>query len=263
MNGRFAASFVAICAIASICRAQQPSGTPRPEFEVASVKPAAGGEWNGIYTYPGGRVECRGCWLQYLVQWAFDIQGFQLVGGPAWIAAERYDIVAKPPASSKSSKSNPPYSKAPLNEEQRQMLQSLLMDRFQLQYHRETRQGPVYLLVRGKKPLRMEDSKDKDGYPWSGGLGGGAIVGDGLAGTNESMADLAWRLSRYLGRPVLDRTGLPGSYDFRIEYQTDDPRPDTISVIMTTVQDLGLKLEVSKGPIDSIVIDHAGKPSAN
>ena len=78
--------------------------------------------------------------------------------------------------------------------EQRQMLQSLLVDRFRLQYRRETRDGPVYLLVRGKKPLKMTDAKDKNGFSWSGGLGGGMVDGDGMAGENESMDDLARRL---------------------------------------------------------------------
>ena len=77
------------------------------------------------------------------------------------------------------------------------------------------------------------------------------------------MADLAWRLSRYLERPVLDQTGLSGAYNFRVEYQAGDSRLDVISMILTTVQDLGLKLEASKGPVETIVIEHAEKPSAN
>jgi uncharacterized protein (TIGR03435 family) len=89
------------------------------------------------------------------------------------------------------------------------------------------------------------------------------IVGDGLAGINESMEDLARRLSRYMGRPVLDRTGLSGSFDFRSEYFSDDARPDVITMILACVQDIGLKLESSKGPVEAIVIEHAGKPSAN
>ena len=127
-----------------------------PAFEVASVKPWASREVNGMYTYPGGRIECHGCTLQYLMMNAFNIQPFQLSGGPAWIDNERYEIQAKPPASSKSSQSTPPYAKAPPNEEQRQMLQSLLMDRFQLRDHRETREGPVYLLLKGKGALKMK-----------------------------------------------------------------------------------------------------------
>jgi uncharacterized protein (TIGR03435 family) len=244
-----------ICAAASWCGAQ--------EFEVASVKPATSREVGGVYTYPGGRVAFRGCTLQYLMEQAFNVQAFQVSGGPAWMQDERYDIDAKPPASSKSSQSMPPYAKAPPNEEQRQMLQALLAARFELKYRRETREGPVYLLVKGNKASKLADSKDKDAYPWAGGIRGGMIVGDGLAGINESMEDLARRLSRYMGRPVLDRTGLSGSFDFRSEYFSDDARPDVITMILACVQDIGLKLESSKGPVEAIVIEHAGKPSAN
>ena len=143
------------------------------------------------------------------------------------------------------------------------MLQSVLVERFQLRYHRETREGPVYFLVKGNKALKLVDSKDKNAYPWAGGIRGGMIVGDGLAGINESMEDLAKRLSRYLGGPVLDRTGLSGSFDFRSEYSSDDELPDVITMILASVRDIGLKLEASKGPVDGIVIEHAEKPSAN
>jgi uncharacterized protein (TIGR03435 family) len=143
------------------------------------------------------------------------------------------------------------------------MLQSLLIERFQLKYHPETREGPVYLLVKGHNALKLVDSKDKNAYPWAGGIRGGMIVGDGLAGINDSMGDLAKRLSRYLARPVLDRTGISGSFDFRSEYSSDDGRLDVISMILACVQDIGLKLEPSKGPVEGIAIEHAEKPSAN
>jgi uncharacterized protein (TIGR03435 family) len=252
-----------ICAATLLSRAQQPSGKAAPEFEVASVKPSTSREIGGVYTYPGGRVGFRGCTLHYLIEQAFDIQEFQVSGGPGWIEDERFDIDAKPPASSQSSKSMPPYAKAPPNDEQRQMLQSLLVERFQLKYRRETREGPVYLLVKGNKALKLVDSKDKNAYPWAGGIHGGMIMGDGLAGTNDSMGDLAKRLSWYMSRPVLDRTGISGSFDFRSEYSSDSSRPDIINMILACLQDIGLKLEPSRGPVEAIVIEHAGKPSAN
>ena len=133
--------------------------------------------------------------LQYLIEQAFNTQSFQVSGGPSWMHDERYDIEAKPPASAKSSTSMPPYAKAPPNDEQRQMLLSLLMERFRLKYRREIRQGPVYLLLKGSNALKLVDSKDKNAYPWAGGIHGGMIMGDGLAGLNESMEDLAKRLS--------------------------------------------------------------------
>jgi len=259
---RFAA-YLFVVSTATVSLAQPAPSTATPEFEVASVKPAGTRELGGIHNYAGGRIEFRGCTLQYLIQQAFDVQPFQVSGGPGWMQTERFDIDAKPPESSKSSKSIPASFKSPLNEEQRQMLQSLLTDRFKVKYRRETREGPVYLLVKGNKPLKLTDSKDKNEYPWAGGIGGGAIRGDGLAGINESMEDLAQRLSPYLERPVLNQTGISGSYDFRAEYSALDARPDVITMILSTVQDLGLKLEPSKGPVETMAIERAEKPSAN
>jgi uncharacterized protein (TIGR03435 family) len=251
-----------IFATASMCLAQTAT-TPGPLFEVASVKPAARGEINGAYTFPGGRVELRGCTFQYLMQVAFDVQEFQVAGVADWMQNARYDIDAKVPATSKSSQANPPNRKMPMNPEQRRMLQALLAERFGLTYHRETRDGAVYLLVRNGKALKMTDAKDKNAFPWSGGLRGGMLSGDGMAGTNESMPDLAKRLSWYVQRTVLDRTGLSGSYDFRTAYSQDDAHPDVVGLITTCLNDLGLKLEASKGPVEKIVIDKAQKASAN
>jgi len=240
------------------------AATGLPAFEVASLKPSGPQSRTiGIYTFPGGRITAENYTLAFLMEEAFSVQRFQILGGPRWIDEDRYDMVAKPPANSKSSKSTPPYPKAPPNDEQRQMLQTLLADRFQLKYHCETKESPVYLLVKSKKELRLLDAKNKDDYPWVGGIPGGAINGKGIAGINISMPLLALRLSRYLGRPVLDQTGLEGSFDFKFEYATDDSQPDVISSIFTSIQGLGLKLEPAKGPVQTLVVDHAEKPSAN
>jgi len=150
-----------------------------------------------------------------------------------------------------------------MNDEQRRMLQSLLAERFNLRYRQDTAEGPVYLLTRNGKALKIADAKDKSAFPWSGSLSGGAINGDGLRGINESMPDLAQRLSRYMGRPVLDRTGLPGSFDFETSYSVDGQRPDVISMILTCLNDIGLKLEPSKGQVERIVIEQAQRPTAN
>jgi uncharacterized protein (TIGR03435 family) len=157
------------------------------------------------------------------------------------------------------SRGNPRVSRRML-EEQRQMLLSLLEERFQFKHHRETREGPVYLLVKGATPLKMSDSKDKNAFPWAGAVHGavhgGPPFADGIQGINESMEDLARRLAQPLGKPVLDRTTITGSFDFRAEYSPADTRPNIIGVILTSVQELGLKLEPSRGPVDTIVIDH-------
>ena len=255
--------FVAFLCSASLVLSQQVGVTSMPEFEVASVKAGTTREIGGRYTYPGGRVLLRGCTLYYLIQTAYGIQPFQVAGGPAWMHEDRFDIEAKPPASSSASRSKPPYPKAPLNEEQLLMLQSLLADRFQLKIHRESREGQVYLLLRGGNALKLADATDKNAYPWAGGIEGGGISGDGLRGINENMDDLAKRLSPYLGRPVTNKTGLDGSYDFRTVYSQDEPNPDPVNAILASVKDLGLKLETAKGPIETLVVEHAEKPTAN
>ncbi len=259
---------ISICAIACAATVSlfgQPVSPPA--FEVASVKPAnpVGGrmEINGFYTYPGGRIVCHGCTLEYLLEIAFDVQQFQLAGGPGWMSSDRFEIEARPPATAKSVNSNPASPKAAPNAEQRQMLQTLLADRFQLKARRDIKQGPVYLLVKGSKPLRLEDPKVKSDFEWVGSPKGGMITGDGIAGESISMPVLAARLSWYLKRPVLDKTEITGQFDFRFDYVSGDEHPDVISTILASVQGIGLKLEASKGPVETVVIDHAEKPSGN
>jgi uncharacterized protein (TIGR03435 family) len=249
-------------------QAVRPTGATLPSFEVASIKLSdlhrAGAI--GIFTFPGGRVTAGLSTFKMLVTYAFDVQPFQVSAGPAWINDTKYDIIAIPPSSSPASKLNPPNPKLPPNEEQQQMLQSLLMDRFQLKFHRADRVSPVYLLERGRGQLKLEAPKDKDAYPWVGGIPGGAINGDGLRGENVSMQLLARRLGLYLGRPVIDRTGLKGFYDFK--YQLSQDRGDysegeVLSCILTSIKALGLELKAGKGPVETIVIDHVEPPTPN
>jgi uncharacterized protein (TIGR03435 family) len=238
-------------------------------FEVASIKPSSpqGGrmEINGFYTYPGGRVVGRGCTLEYLVDLAFDIQSFQISGGPGWMHDERFEVEARPPASSLSAKANPLSAKSPPSAEQRQMLQALLAERFQIKFHREIKEGPVYLLLKGSRPLQLQPAKEqgKSDFSWVGSPSGGMIVGDGMAGQNISMPILASRLSRYLERPVLDQTGITGFFDFKFAYATEEPRLDVVSAILASAQGIGLKLASSRGPVETITIDRAEKPSSN
>lgn len=131
-----------------------------PEFEVASVRPSSPSqrEMNGLYTYSGGEVRCKGCRLEYLIMMAFDVQRSQISGGPAWmdlVSGDHFDIEAKPPESSSSTRSNPASPKSAPNEEQRQMLQALLADGFQMRFHRENKKGPVYVLSRGAGELNL------------------------------------------------------------------------------------------------------------
>jgi uncharacterized protein (TIGR03435 family) len=274
-------------AVLASCGLFGQAAPPPPSFEVASVKPASSKVLHiGIFNYPGGRISVSYLTLEMLMSEAFHVQAFQISGGPGWIRKDRYDIEAKPSASSSSSMSSPPNRLTPLNEEQRQMLQALLADRFQLKVHREIKQGPVYLLVKGNNALKLEAPKDTNRFPWAGSADGGPIMGDGIAGINISMPGLATRLSEFLGRPVLDRTGLKGSFDFKFkdaagdgaapamgglpaggpktgELLPDDPASRLMYSILMSVKGIGLRLDQSKAPVETIAIDHVEKLSEN
>jgi uncharacterized protein (TIGR03435 family) len=243
-----------------------------PEFEVASVKPAGSKYWGAFFTYPGGSIFCGGCPLQYLVMVAFDIKKFQILNAPNWtdtLSNVRYDIQAKPPESSPSAKLNPANRGEPPSQEQRQMLQALLIDRFQLKFHRERKIGPVYILTKGNNSLKLQVPKDKNASSWAGGLEGGAPSGSGIRGVNISMAQLAGSMNGWMnnwpGRPVLDQTGIQGSYDF--EYKTDITTwyvdADVQLSIIESIKGIGLNLKTGKAPVESFVIDHVERPSAN
>jgi uncharacterized protein (TIGR03435 family) len=240
------------------------AATPLPRFDVASVKLAdpKGGGAIGLFTYPGGRIRCSRCSLQYLLMEAFKVESHQIWGGPSWINETAFDVEAKPPATSQSIQSNPTSIKSPPNQEQRQMLQALLIDRFQLKFHRETTQDEGYALVRGDKPLKLEPPKDPTAFSWAGSVQGG-MFGHGIAGTNISMAQLATRLSAALRRPVVDKTGISGSYDFRYEDPADDSNTNDISTIFLSLQKIGLNLKSVKTPMQTVVIDQADLPSPN
>lgn len=262
LNPRFRMLAGAMAVTAMAC--QQPSVAPA--FEVASVKPSAMNSRSigmGFFTYPGGRVVGSMVKLDYLIQIAFNLQPFQLEGGPGWIHTDRFDLEARPPAGSRSSRANPADSKLPPNEEQRAMLQALLEDRFQLRFHRETREGPVYVMTRNGKPLGLRQAADPNAYPWVGSVAGAAIARDGLKARNASMLLLTERIGVYLERPVIDRTELPGAYDFEFALPPGEPAPDTVTDIIDSLRALGLKLDSAKAPVEKFLIDGASKPAAN
>jgi uncharacterized protein (TIGR03435 family) len=237
-----------------------------PRFDVASIRPSGAGqrELNGLYTYPGGRIVCKGCMLEYLVAWAFDLQTYQISGGPPWMRdfGSRFDIQAEWTSKTPSTAWTPASIKLPPKQEQREMLQSLLIDRFQFQYRRETREGTVYLLTKGSKKLKLHAPEDPNAFPWAGGISGGWF-GGGIRGENISMAQLATRISRFVERPVFDRTGLAGSFDFEYATGDQDNDSDKTGFLIQAMKEIGLDLKSAKGPVETLEILHAEKPSEN
>jgi uncharacterized protein (TIGR03435 family) len=238
----------------------------QPAFEVATIKPLdpnAARIIMGFYSYPGGRVFLGAASLRMMIYFAYNVQMYQITGGPDWVDKDRYNIEAHPPANSESATSKQAPVKANPSEEQRKMLQSLLAERFALKVHHETREGPVYILTRGTGKLQMQEPKDKNGDPRGAVIMKPGGIADGEAfGENITMPFLAATLGRQLSRPVLDQTGITGSYDFHLN--PDDPtNTDLQTAVFDTVKRLGLNLKAGKGPIETIIIDDATKPTEN
>jgi uncharacterized protein (TIGR03435 family) len=213
------------------------SAQTQPAFEAASVKPAKPDENATSYTRNG---EFMGS-LQSLIWFAYGVEDYRISGGPKWLTTDRFDVVYEPTG---------PQAKL--------MLRTLLAERFKLAVHTETRQMPVYALVVAKGGPKMEKT---DGSIISGG-GGPAMI----KGTME-MSTLADNyLSSTLRRRVIDQTGLTGAYKLSLKWTPDDkPVTDnSLPSLFTAIQEqLGLRLESTKGPVEIFVIDHAEKPSEN
>jgi uncharacterized protein (TIGR03435 family) len=152
------------------------------------------------------------------------------------------------------------------------MLVSLLTDRFHLRFDREETEAPVMFLTAGKN-LKLETPANADAFPWVGSaMSGGAIGGTGIRGINAPMSLLAERLMWYFERPVIDRTGIRGSFDFKSELSWDGPpitsssalrNTEVLSSIITSLRAIGLKLETGSSLVENIGIDAAEKPSPN
>jgi len=248
-------------------------------FEVASVKPNAGGGGRGsLGARPGGRFQAENQTVRSLIQMAYNLQDFQISGGPGWIKSERYDIEAKAEGNPSRRQIEGP------------LLQALLKDRFQLKLHRETKELPVFGLVAAKGGLRLKPTKlEGDCASFyerakCAGIGKGPFTLDVKA---IRMEDFIEALSSILGRVVIDRTGFQGMFDTHLEFSPDDTAftgspgsdpasgrsrggrgggavtPDPPSISTALQEQLGLRLESTKGPVEVVVVDSVDRPSVN
>jgi uncharacterized protein (TIGR03435 family) len=228
-------------------------------FEVVSVKrsePSVGPIPVGIDTEPG-KLTARNETLKDLIRAAYGVRGYQIVG-PDWLSSERYDIVAK--------------ASKPVGEDQlMQMLQPLLAERFKLALHRDKKDLTVYALVVDKNGSKLAKAKDEGDTKI--GMGGRRLTAQHI-----SLAQFANLLSLRTDRPVVDRTGIVGNFDITLTWMPDapavapavgggEPNSDNTSdpSIFTAVREqLGLKLQAGKEPLEVLVIDHAEKiPTEN
>jgi uncharacterized protein (TIGR03435 family) len=221
----------------------------QPAFEVASIKPSAPDQPGSRMSGDQGRLVLENYSLKHCIQDAYGVQGYQISGGPKWLDGDHYDIEGK------LSVGTPPNQRLA-------MLQRLLADRFQLQFHRETRTVPGYAVVIAKGGPKLPKPENPDAPSnW----GSGSNMANGR---NLTMAGFAQTLSRSLGRPVVDETGYQDKFDFRLRWSADaappsgdaEPGPSVFAAIQ---EQLGLKLEARRVPVEVLVIERAEKPTEN
>ena len=249
-------SLILLTAAQVFGQSDAPAG--RPKFEVASIKPADPDARGSSSNGDGRMLRIKNWTLKRLVQRAFDVQDYQVTGGPNWTDSYRFNIDAKVDESEAKLQGKEGQARI------RAMLESLLMDRFDLQFHRETKILPIYNLVPAKNGFKLAAVKDTGSHSlntnnWH------------LTATCIDMPALAVYLSGEMERPVLDATGIPGFFNFKLEWSPEvsankapDANESTAPSIFTALQEqLGLKLESGKGPVEIIVVDHAEKPTEN
>jgi len=264
---------------AAFCQTQQP--VKLPGFEVASIRPHANGD-NGAYVQASeGRLAMVNFSLKQLILFAYDVSNNRVSGVQAWMDSNHFDIQATTEKSVTVKQLEGP------------MLRGLLEDRFQLKLHRETIVRPVYELTVEKGGVKMQPSKEgsctrysMDSPPPLPAPSAPSpvycdfprLAGDGrnwtLDGKGVTVGKLATTLSRSgLDRPIIDRTGLLGGFDLHLKWTADIPEsapesgaiaePTSLSIFTAIKEQLGLKLESTKAPVEILVIDHVEKPSEN
>jgi uncharacterized protein (TIGR03435 family) len=238
----------AMFVLAALCAAQS-----RPELDVASVKPNKSEGGRSSMRLDKSEAIFENTPLRKIVGAAYGIQEDRdyALSAPDWMRFERFDVVVKFPPGT------------PL-EQLMLMLQNLLADRFKLKAHRESREMPVYALVVGKSGSKLRESAP-------GATGGVGMTGVGRitsrAAPLQGLADHLSNAALQIDRPVIDQTGLKGRYDFTLEWTPDNlpPGDSTAPSLFTAVQEqLGLKLESRKAPVEIVVVDSAEKtPTEN
>lgn len=259
---RLSVGALLVCASGLVVAAQ------RPTFEVASIKRNVEvSDRAFVRGEPGGRLSVGNNTLRNIIRNAWRLQDFQIVGGPDWVNTDRWDIVAKAP-------DNAPPDRSFV------MLQNLLVDRFKLVIKREMRDSPIYALVVARADGRLGPhlkvsttdcaaiiaAARASGVPPPPPAGGGPLCGTRtnagrMMTSSTTMADLARNLSPMAGRSIIDRTGLTANYDLDLTWAPDPTAGDGVSLFTAIQEQLGLKLDAQRGPVDTLVIESAGRPT--
>ena len=225
-----------------------------PTFDTASVKPNRSVDLRLSISTRGRVFTAVNAPLRTLILIAYELgfEPFRLVGGPDWMASERFDVLATLPEGTTSRQTGP-------------MLRALLADRFELAVHMETRELPAYALVLARTDGRLgpqlrRSTADCGATP----AACRTSVGSDIRATGQALSALSGTLPQFVQRRVFDRTGLSGLFDFELRFSDTDPAVaggDLPSIFTALQEQLGLKLEATPGPAEVIVIDRIARPT--
>ncbi len=218
-----------------------------PSFEVASVRPTPDKSVAVDFRTGNGRFLGRNITALLLTQIAYELEDFQIVGAPAWMRADGFDIDAKAPENSRGDLFG--------------MARSLLRERFSLQAHMERQETSVFELVPANGGPKIKMSKDQS--PGTGASGDLHFSSNKLAGTGVPMNLVVTLLSRKVRRPVVNRTGIDGRIDLQLEWSNISDDPDQPSIFTVIQERLGLRLRPGRAPADVLVIEHVKHPTPN
>ncbi len=232
-----------------------PDSRVNTEFDAASIKPNNSGSGRtSVSMPPRGTYRAENVPLRELIVDAHHVRRFQVEGGPDWLDRDRFDITART-------------GDGALPDRMHVMLQTLLAERFGLVVHRETRERPIYALMVAREDGVASAGLVRSTCPDGCGMGTNATNGSVvLNAKGESMVRLAEWLGNRVDRLVADRTGLTGSYDFELRFTRDDALgsgdvPAGATSVFTALREqLGLKLESLRGPVEFLIIDRATRP---
>ena len=250
------------CAAVSGAQTQE-AAPPELAFEVASVKPNTTLDQDvSLNRTAGGGLDAVNVSARMLVTFAYRIRDQQLIGAPSWLDTDRYDIHAKPPAGEAAAD----FFDTTAADRLRIRTRALLSDRFKLVLRTESREMPVYVLVVAKSGPKSALKRWQEGDE-----PGPQNIGRANSYTAKKVSMKAFAegyLSSRMGRVVLDQTGLSGDFNFKLEFVPDQPTPGAAdpkgpTFLDAIEEDLGLRMESRKAPVNVLVIDHVERPAAN
>jgi uncharacterized protein (TIGR03435 family) len=228
-----------------------------PAFEVTTIKQSDPDDKTHRFEIHGRRIVIENHTVGEMVEMSYGVHARQIVNAPSWVESERFDVEGVPDVEGQPSVT-----------QFQEIVRRLLENRFGLKFHTEKREMPRYVLTVAKSGPKMEPTKGApDALPNMRGTGD--KTSRTLQMENVSMRELAHNLQGELDRPVVDETGLKGKYDFTLKWSRGDAAAtgdadNSLPSFFTALQEqLGLKVEPSKGEVDVMVIEHAEQPSAN